>query len=121
MENTNKKIGSEGENLAATHLKSLGYEILGRNVRIKHDEIDILAKDGNMLVFVEVKTRVSDSYGVPEDFVNYQKEQHMIRFAENYIYENDWRGESRFDIIAVHFQGRNTVLRHIEDAFYPSA
>lgn len=116
-----QKLGKEGEDLAVQHLISKNYTIVGRNLRIKHDELDILAKIDNTLVFVEVKTRISDTYGVPEDFITRSKEKCMVRFAENYIFENEWTGESRFDVIAIHYKGKSLQLKHIVDAFYPEA
>lgn len=114
-----KKLGAEGEAAAVALLREKGYEIIAQNLFLHHDEVDILAKDGKTLVFVEVKTRVTNSFGVPEDFVTSAKERHMIRAAENYIFENDWQGETRFDIVAVHYEGKTLKTRHIEDAFYP--
>lgn len=119
MASDKKKTGEEGEQAAVNHLKSLGWQILERNTHIGHDEIDIIAKDGDTLVFVEVKTRATDSYGVPEDFITSQKEACMVRAAESYIFEKEWDGDSRFDVIAVHYAGRKPEIRHFPDAFYP--
>lgn len=116
-----KKLGKEGEQAAEKYLIAQGYSILGRNIHIGHDEVDILAKDGNMLVFVEVKTRAVDSYGVPQDFITPQKEACLIRCADRYISDNEYDGETRFDVIAIHWAGRKRILRHFPDAFYPLA
>ncbi len=121
MPNHNQKLGKEGEEFAATYLKDKGWTILERNLQLGHDEIDILAKTDGLLVVVEVKTRATDSFGVPQDFITPQKEHSLIRACERYLLESDWEGETRFDLLAVYYAGRKPKLIHIEDAFYPSA
>lgn len=112
------KKGQEGEALAADFLIGKGYEIVARNYRYKRSEIDLIVRKNNWLVFVEVKMRSSDSFGFPEDFVDYKKANNIIDGAEQYTYDQDWQGNVRYDIVSIRDQhGRKEIL-HIEDAFY---
>jgi putative endonuclease len=111
------KIGKEGEQQAANYLQSKGYEILVRNYRFKHAEIDLIVKKESFIVFVEVKTRSYSFYGEPEAFVDSKKASTVIRAAENYTYENKYEGNIRFDIVSVK-TGVNPEIVHFEDAFY---
>lgn len=82
---TNKDRGAKGEDLACKYLKSLGYQILERNFRIRGGEIDIIAKDKDQIVFVEVKTRHSHEYGNPAEAVTFWKVKFLIRAAQFYL------------------------------------
>lgn len=112
------QTGAEGENAAAEFLVGKGYEILERNYRCGRAEIDLIVRKKNWLVFVEVKTRSSSSYGFPEEFVDNAKEQLILMAAENYIYKIDWQGNVRYDIISVLGSGVHRGIEHFEDAFY---
>lgn len=114
---TSKK-GKQGEKLAANFLKSHGYEILEENYRHKRGEIDLIARKEGLLVFVEVKTKSRDKYGFPEEAVNSKKEEMIITTADQYVFEADWRGSIRFDIISILGEGDNIQIAHFEDAFY---
>ncbi len=109
------ELGKEGENLAAKFLIEKGYEIVSRNYRYKHAEIDLIAKKDKWLLFVEVKTRTSVKYGHPEEFIGSLKGRKMFEAAEAYIYATDWQGHVRFDVVAVKV-GRNAEIVHFEDA-----
>jgi putative endonuclease len=111
------KIGNAGENLAAEYLEKKGYEIIVRNFRHKHAEIDLIVKKNNMIVFVEVKTRSSFSYGPPEAFVDYHKAAKIMEGAEQYTYTKKWEGNIRFDIVSVKV-GLEPEIVHFEDAFH---
>lgn len=111
------ETGKQGEAEAARYLREQGYEILFRNYRYQHAEIDLIAKKGKLLVFVEVKTRTNLSYGNPEEFVSYTKAKLVMKAAEQYIFANDWLYDIRFDIIAVTIAGSELRIKHIEDAF----
>lgn len=111
------KTGKEGEQQAGDYLQSKGYEILVRNYRFKHAEIDLIVKKGSFIVFVEVKTRSYSFYGEPEAFVDSKKAATVIFAAENYTYENKYEGNIRFDIVSVKM-GSNPEIVHFEDAFY---
>jgi putative endonuclease len=111
------KTGNKGENLAVDFLQQNGYEIVVRNYRYKHAEIDLIAKRNNVLVFVEVKTRSSTSFGEPETFVDAKKAAKIFEGAEQYTYENNWNGNIRFDIVSVK-PGLKPEVVHFEDAFH---
>ncbi len=113
------KIGELGEKLALEFLINAGFQILEKGWRYKHKEIDIIAKDKDELVFVEVKTRTEDYWGNPEEFVNKSKQRFLIQAAEAYINETDFEGESRFDIVAVLLKNDDVEIEHITEAFYP--
>lgn len=119
MKNNTTKIGNLGENLAKDYLLKQGYEILESQWRFRKYEVDIIAKNHNTLVFVEVKTRKSDNFGAPEEFVNRQKQNFLIAAAENYISKNNLNLEARFDVISVLGTDNNQTVKHLEAAFYP--
>lgn len=115
----NQEVGKQGEALAAAYLKDLGYEIVATNWRYSHYEIDLIAKDGNQVVVVEVKSRTSDKFANPEESVDKNKRGKLIKAAEAYIFNNNYLGELRFDIISIIFYGKKPKIYHIKDAFYP--
>ena len=112
-------FGKQGEEIAVNYLIEKGYEILERNWRNRHNEIDIIAKDGKELVIVEVKTRKSNNYGEPDLAVNKQKQRLLISAANAYIFRNKLDIDTRFDIISIVFKDDKPVIDHIEDAFLP--
>lgn len=113
------ETGNIGEELAEKHLRSLGYEILERNWHFGKNEVDLIAKDGDFLVIVEVKTRRSNYFGEPEEFVTRTKQRALIKAANGYITKKDLDLEVRFDIVSVIFSGRSHTVKQIKDAFYP--
>jgi len=104
--------------MAADFLVGKGFEIIARNYRYKHCEIDLITKKDNWLIFVEVKFRSSDAYGYPEDFVDYQKVKNILEAAEQYTFEKDWQGNVRYDIVSIRSGHGQMEIVHIEDAFY---
>ena len=110
--------GLEGERLAAAMLEAKGYTIRERNFRHKRSEIDLIVQRGNWIVFVEVKTRTSDAFAHPEDFVDAKKKKKILEGADYYLYVTDWSGNVRYDIVAVNLQHGEPEIHHIEDAFY---
>lgn len=112
--------GINGEVLAKKYLESKGYEILDENWRFQKSEIDLIALKDSIIVFAEVKTRKSNSFGEPEDFVDDRKQRLMTIAADEYIYIMDHNGEIRFDIISILFDkfDKHSII-HIEDAFWP--
>jgi len=114
-----KELGNKGEELAVAHLKSLGYEILEVNWFSHHLEIDVIAKDENELVIVEVKARGTDSYEHPSEAVSNKKIRFLVNAAEAYIMEKDMNCDTRFDVISIIFYGKDFELEHFKDAFYP--
>ena len=113
------ELGKLGEELATQFLIDKGYEILEKNWRNKHKEIDIVAKDGNELVIVEVKTRQSDDHGDPDLAVTRQKQTRLIYAANAYIFSHNLDINTRFDIISIFFDDCKPIIEHIEDAFLP--
>ncbi len=112
-------FGKLGEELAVDYLTGKGYEILERNWRNVHKEIDIIAKEGKFLVIVEVKTRQTDEYGEPDVAVTRKKQRMLIAAANAYITRKGLDIETRFDIISIIFRDGEPVIEHIEDAFLP--
>lgn len=115
------ETGNKGEQLALQYLQKLGYQILDTNWHTGHYEIDIIARDENELVIVEVKTRRSECYGHPSEAVNNKKIRSLINAAERYIHRYKIDRDTRFDIISVIFKGQEFRIEHIKDAFYPTA
>ena len=115
----NREIGQIGERIALSFLEDQGYILQASNWRSGRAEIDLIMQKDQMLVFVEVKTRSSDYFGKPEEFVDIKKEKLMIDAAYNYMEEYDYDWEIRFDIIAVQLEGEKAhLVRHFEDAFF---
>lgn len=112
------ELGKLGEELAVNHLQKNGYAILETNWVFQKAEIDIIAKKENTLVVVEVKTRSTIDFGLPQDFVKPAKIQLLVKAINQYIISNDLEIELRFDIIAISKENKTYKIEHIEDAFY---
>jgi putative endonuclease len=115
-----KELGREGEDRARAWLRNKGYEILETNWRCHFGEIDIIAREGKMLVIIEVKARQTALFGSPELAVNRKKQKNIIRMADLYIRIKKLDLEVRFDIISVIINGEECSISHIPDAFYPT-
>jgi putative endonuclease len=114
-------LGRKGESLAKAHLENAGYEIMDENWTYDRAEIDLIAYKDSIIIFAEVKTRTGNFFGEPEDFVDARKQKLLIKAADEYIYLMNHQGEVRFDIISILFdKQKNYILKHIEDAFWPS-
>lgn len=111
-------LGKLGEEMAVEFLQKNGYEILETNWTFQKAEIDIIAKKENTLAIIEVKTRSSLDFGLPQDFVKPKKIQLLVKAVNEYVISNDLDIEVRFDIIAVHKEGKTYAIEHIMDAFY---
>ena len=114
------ETGNKGERLAVLYLQKLGYGILDTNWHASHYEIDIVARDGDELVIVEVKTMSGDCYGHPSEAVNNKKIRRLINAAERYIHRYNINLDTRFDVISIIFLDHKYHLEHIKDAFYPT-
>jgi putative endonuclease len=119
-----QRLGKSGEDLAVSFLRKNGFEILERNYRFGHKEIDIIGKDENTIVFIEVKSGRSKNFGSPQERVNLKKQKSMIEVAQDYIQKNDFRNfDFRFDVVAINFEGANRrfeecfAIEHIKNAF----
>lgn len=108
------ELGKEGEKLAIDYLLTKGYKILEKNFRTPFGEIDIIAKDENFIVVIEVKRRLSDKFGQPELSVNYTKQQKLKKLALYYISRLGKEYPVRFDVIAIN----DKKIEHIENAFF---
>lgn len=113
-------LGKEGEKLALSHLIKLGYKILEVNWIFNHKEIDIIAKYNDEIVFVEVKTRTSLAFELPQEAVTPKKMKNLVYAADIYLNLHELPNESRFDIITVYAKDHPKILEHIEAAFYPN-
>lgn len=116
------ELGKIGEDLAVEYLQQNGYKILDRNWTFQKAEIDIIAQKESDLAIVEVKTRSSLDFGLPQDFVKPKKIQLLIKAVNAYINdrEKDFCDDLniRFDIIAIHKNGESFAIEHLTDAFY---
>ena len=113
------KTGNKGETLAAEFLLKKGFEILAKNYRHHRAEIDLIARRDDWVLFVEVKTRSSDEFGEPEEFVSAGQVNRILDAAEEWVFATDWQGHIRFDIITVKFSEdftKEPLVEHLEDA-----
>ncbi len=109
-----KLLGSSGEKRVENYLKKQGYKILKRNYRTPFGEADLIAKDKDEIVFVEVKTRTSDDYGNPKDAVGYDKQRRYYQIAKFYSLQIGEEPNARFDVAEVYETGE---INHIKNAF----
>ena len=112
------ELGKFGEELALEFLQKNSYDILETNWTFQKAEIDIIAQKENILAVVEVKTRSSIEFGLPQDFVKPKKIQLLVKAVNEYVIFNDLDVEVRFDIIAIYKEDKTYKIEHIEDAFY---
>lgn len=110
-------LGISGEQEAVNYLQSKGYQILETNWRWHKAEVDIIAFEKNILVFVEVKTRSYNTIINPEEAVSEKKQNLLIEAAEAYCESNQLQNEIRFDILALVIRDNKTHIKHIEAAF----
>lgn len=112
-------LGRRGELLAAEYLENKGYTVLDRNWRSGHKELDLVARSGNTLVVVEVKTRGSARFGNPEDAVDMRKIRRLVLATDAYLRLKCLDMNVRFDIVTIIDSGGKVTVEHIEDAFFP--
>ncbi|MBN1148891.1 MAG: YraN family protein [Anaerolineales bacterium] len=130
MKTARQTLGNWGESLAADYLRQRGYTILERNVRTPHGEIDLIARQarlpragenqvGMVTVFVEVKTRSSGSFGLPEEAVTARKQERLLASAQAYLQNHpELEGDWRVDVIAIQRSrsSRAPLITHFENA-----
>ena len=109
-----KVLGAKGEKLVAEYLKKQGCKILKRNYRTPFGEADIIAKDGEEIAFIEVKTRTTDSFGLPSEAVRKDKQQRYRKIAQCYWLQTGEEPNARFDVAEVWADGR---IEYIKNAF----
>lgn len=114
-----KELGKKAEGIAEAFFKEKGYHILERNYQVPCGEIDLILEDRLQVIFVEVKSRVSAKYGLPQEAITYHKRRQIIRVAKWYLREKDCLDrEIRFDVLAIRFQGiGKPTIEHIPWAF----
>jgi len=118
MLNRLQKFGKKGESIAIKYLKKNGYTIVKQNYRSKYGEVDIIAKDKDTIVFVEVKARRSDRFGDPKWAVTYKKQQKISLAAINYLKVTNQSGaKARFDVIAISGDKDNLKIEIVKNAF----
>ena len=124
-----KALGRQGEELAAAYLAQQGYHIVTRNWRTRSGELDIVAREGEWLVFVEVRARRTGGgasvpvLGPPEESVTPRKQLQLVTMADAYLFEMKWDGLWRIDVIALEIRADGSVARmnHLRDAVGGSA
>jgi putative endonuclease len=119
MTDNKSELARKGEELAAAHLTSKGYSVLQRNLRIGQGEVDIVARQGEEIVFVEVKTRSSAYLTEPVQLVPVSKQRQLLRLADRFLKDKNLDSPARFDIVIVVHNSMYSKIEHIEDAFYP--
>lgn len=118
---THLTTGRTGEDIACLYLEEHGYIICERNWQYKHREVDIIAQQGNVLVFVEVKTRLRSAWGRAMDAVDKAKAQRLVEAADYYIRLKGRTEYVRFDIIGIDYENDGSYqIEHAPEAFYPS-
>jgi len=114
VKENNRSIGNMAEEVACNYLKGLNYKIITRNFRCKLGEIDIIARQGDYIVFVEVKYRKDNSYGYPREAVNYYKQRNISKVALYYLLINNINNYNcRFDVVEI----RASSIELIQNAF----
>jgi len=114
----NLYLGRSGEEAAANFLKKNGYKILARNYKSRLGEIDIIAKDKDTLAFIEVKTRLSDKFGLPQEAVMKSKQRQISKAALSFLKEKNLLHEkARFDVVSVEYSQDKPKLDLIKNAF----
>ena len=115
-----KEIGDRGEALAKAFLEHHQFRIVEQNWRAGRAEIDLIAWEGDVLVFIEVKARSTTYFGAPECYVSERKQRLLTGAATQYMHSINYEWEVRFDIVSVIFQGqKGHHINHIRDAFFP--
>lgn len=127
MSQTRQELGRWGENQAAKYFSELGYTVVAQNYRTPYGEIDLIvqytagsSENEITTVFVEVKTRTSQSFGYPEEAITPRKRENLISAVEHYLQENpDLAGYWRIDVIAIEqYPNRSPIINHFENAIH---
>jgi len=118
MPSPRSKLGAQGERIAGAHLEAHGLVIEARNYRTRFGEIDLIARDGEETVFVEVRTKRSAAYGTPEESITLRKQARLVRTAQQYLAQHGRTGSSwRVDLVAITLQSDGPAhIVHVESA-----
>jgi len=112
------QTGKRGEDIAVAYLKNRGYRIIERNYKCLFGEIDIVAKDGDTVVFVEVKSRKSEKFGDPQGAVGWEKQKKISRISLKYLEEKHlYPCDARFDVVAIKMLPAGSIVELIQNAF----
>jgi putative endonuclease len=114
------ELGQQGEKIALSFLQEKGYRVLHVNWRHRRTEIDIIAMDGEIIVFVEVKTRHTSAFGEPENAVDFKKQRKLIHAANAYVLKHGIENDARFDVVSIINDHNVPLINHFMDAFYPT-
>lgn len=119
MVDTRKKLGNRGEKIAAKFLRKQGYQIIEKNYRSRLGEIDIVAKEDESIVFVEVKTRCSTDFGLPEEALSYDKRRRLSKLALGYLAHRRIKDTNcRFDVVSILMDTKKVKhIKLIKNAF----
>ena len=120
MKKYNKAIGAYGETIARDFLTTNGYKILDMNYRNRYGEIDIICKNNNIIIFCEIKSRYTDTFGSPIESITYYKQRQIIKLSEIYLLYKKYQNYNvRYDVIEIIFNNKNASfkLNHLKDAF----
>ena len=117
MANHNE-LGKKGEDLAIDFLLKHGYKILSRNYIFQKAEVDIIAQKDDVLAIIEVKTRSTNVFGNPQDFLKPKQIQRIVKAVDNFVTSNQLEVEVRLDIIAIVKNGHQFDIEHLENAYY---
>ncbi|MCB4798023.1 YraN family protein [Neotamlana laminarinivorans] len=112
------ELGKKGEQLAVDFLIENNYQIVERNYRFDKAEVDIIANKNDVLAIIEVKTRSSNNFGNPEDFVKLKQIKNLVKAVNEYVTVNNLDVEVRFDIIAIVKTNKTFKIEHLKNAFY---
>ncbi len=112
------ELGKTGEQIAVDFLIKKGFEIRDRNWRFKKAEIDIIAQKADLLIMVEVKTRSTDYFGDPQEFLKIKQKNLLITAIDEYVTSKDLDVNVRFDFIGIILNEKETKIEHLEDAFF---
>jgi len=112
------RTGKLGESLAVAHLQKMGYQIVAQNYRCLYGEVDVVARDGDTIVFIEVKSRKSEMFGAPQEAVGLEKQKKLSRVSLHYLQQKRLETcNARFDVIAVKMSPDGTRIDLIRNAF----
>ena len=112
------ELGKKGEQMAVDFLLGKGYNIVARNYRFDKAEVDIIARQQDILAIIEVKARSTADFGDPQDFVKLKQIKNLVKAVDEYVTVNNLNVEVRFDIIAITKKGKDYDIEHLENAFY---
>jgi putative endonuclease len=116
---TSHSLGKRAELCAENFYLKKGFLTLERNYRYGRAEIDLIVRNNNLLVFIEVKARTNKDFGLPENFISKAQQTRILKVAEQYIYLHNWVSNIRFDVIAISVNSHGQYfLEQFEDSFY---